>query len=310
MNKLVDLFTGNKNTMRIQRTSKENEQITATFVKMESNIDGIQTLIGNLEHSTTLGVLPSLKVIGYYISMNNKFVIFSNSIFEVFTDDFIEGLDIMTFDELLKALYIYSKNKISEFLPYNEDYYDSLYDMKEHEIDYYLVRVAKEATYTYLKGQSFSETSNLYTFKLEEERYKTDGFMYKYLSLFVLEKYEELNNELSIYCKINKKKFINKINFNKRCNDMLIEIENTGELIERRKMLKSVNCDDYKTVNVIYEVDKLVLSTTVNNNFSYKKDHISVFDIVGKRTSTNANGIKYDDIVEITYGKKTLYKRK
>lgn len=171
-------------------------------------------------------------------------------------------------------------------------------------------RAKKEAYYHYITSEQVNK--NYYT-ELYMSHFKYEDF--PVFIDYLLDDEESLKKVAEKFIADNKEYLLNRIAYTKIVERELQRLNETDEYIDRKRIINVVN-QDMKTIQVTILKDNKEFSFKIENCLSPGTEEISRFRIVSASDRStfqslygNYADFSIDDIIEIRYGRKTLYKR-
>lgn len=272
------------------------------YVKVDSDHPDITYLYYRDFQRSFSNPFDKLTFLGIYSHKLNLFV----CLYEIHLHEIdFTGLKVISLREYEEKITEEIRKEISRLLPLDNTALE-IVNLEDYQIE----NAHREAYELYLLNKPINRMSYTELYKVEL-KYEDYPILFQYLAgntnviTAVAKKFieDEKNNLLK------------RMKYTQIISDELERLNQTNEHLEKRNIFEVLD-PTMKTVNIKVKRDGKEMSLKVKNDFSVKYDYISLYSIVqrSKRDKYEElfgrySDVRLDDIVEVSYGRKTLYKR-
>lgn len=304
---LLNFLTGNETILKVKCERYGLKDKYNHYIKVESEFPELVYIYFRRYEVGIINPFNKMEFHGIFCKNTNRYYGSSYLVHELQEEELeFSGIEFYTFGDGMESAVEMIRNKIRGLLPFETEKLSS-----DIELGDYQLKEAKNLAYNaYISSNKISTTdyADLYEGKMEYGDY--DTFVH-----YLLNDEPFLDDIAKKFIEEKKEKFANRLAFTKRAIKELEELNRTNEYSERKKLIHSVD-ENMKTVQVTVRKDGKEISFKMENRIKPATTVIYDHCIVNaserakyRELFGNLADVYIDDIVEIRYGRKTLYQK-
>lgn len=308
MQQLLNFFYSDKSILKcIYDNSHYNSNYETHYIKVDSEHPNIKYLYYKSFQKGISNPFNELKFAGIFC-FNKNLLVYEDYPLEKIKDEPLDftGLTLKRISDVQREVIETVQNHIQKLIPFDSEKISDGVELSSYKEE----EAKREAYERYIFDQPSDKNyyTRLYTAQLEHEDYPL-------FLQYLLGNDQAIQKETECFIEENQDGLARRLKYTKTVIAELDRLNQTNEYIERKKIFHSVN-KDMKTINIKVRKDEKELEFKITNSLSTKRDYISTYHIV--RTTDRSKyeslfgrfaDIHLDDIIEIHYGRKTLYQR-
>lgn len=290
--------------------TKTSGGVRYTLIKVDSGHSGVVYIYGQHDYHRVglLNPFENLDLIGIYSKKDQTLVEVDYKLGSLDKKDLNFGdINYIKYDDVVSELHLDVHKEIENIIKYDETKLN--FSEKETFIKNIKNTVKKNARLLYLTDGNVdkSEYATMYEFESTRGNYE--------VIRYIANKELVISEFANTYIEKNSESIARSILLTKETQKELDRIKESEEFTETKKMLDSVYIRGMSTVNITTLRNGIESSFKILNKFTSQFNYISSYNIVNKEDRNSYEkmfkdtSIRYDDIVKITHGRKTLYKR-
>ena len=277
------------------------------FLKINSGKDDVD-LVYRTESGTegVLGVSSKLELIGIY-SKNRK-TFYNIGLYEINDTEEVKDLKILDIKFLVSEVYEKVRGAIIDKV--NSKIYEfsdnTIKERNKKHLD--TIIIPHESKILFLKSLDLDKYDYAKRYQLPSINYSQELYI-KYL----YDAQEVIESEATNFIE-NKKELIAEIMVEKEIEEMKTD----KKMLNMKEIYSILNSEKMKTVNVTFNNGKETRTFKINTIGDYNNFTISEYDLTSSKDTSifremfkdrNYSDAHFDDIVEISYGRKIIYKK-